>query len=515
MDMETDSWKMGQNDGDIVNLSLGKIDGGWEGICTGHRTDVQIVSHHNVCWRRTGFYGNPDVNERQHRWTLLLRLSRMSNLPVNRRALTKDIKVKHEELKHVSAVVGPGAWYVIRKVEGELDTLMDQEEAYWRQRSRELCLKMVIETQDGDLNLILDCVEPCLSAGSASFLDMRFSAEEVRKAVFDMHPTKAPGPDGLPTLLYQKFSLCNVFYKIVTKALANRFCGVLNEVISETQSAFIPGRLISDNAIIGFECMHALKRNENMIFTRASERDCHAIKRILQIYSNASGQVINLAKSALCVNKFVSRRQARGFCGSSSSFLWKSIMWDQEIINQGSRWRIGDGIVVGIYSDRWIPRPSTFKWLGPLPVGVMVEVFMENESFDKGEDVDLVGLSRLGELMILDALVGIGIIIRDHLGGVLASCSLPVVAVVSPDVTEATAILRGFIFTKESGLLPCVMESDAQVVVNMINSKNAPLSDIGIIIRDIICFLNCNSECKVVFAPRQGNMAAHKLDLSV
>jgi hypothetical protein len=34
---------------------------------------------------------------------------------------------------------------------------------------------------------------------------------------------------------------------------------VLNGVISESQSAFIPGRLISDNAIVGFECIHALR----------------------------------------------------------------------------------------------------------------------------------------------------------------------------------------------------------------------------------------------------------------
>ncbi|KAK2640565.1 hypothetical protein Ddye_028360 [Dipteronia dyeriana] len=38
MDVEIDSWKMGQNDGDIVNLSPGTTDGGREGIGTGHRT---------------------------------------------------------------------------------------------------------------------------------------------------------------------------------------------------------------------------------------------------------------------------------------------------------------------------------------------------------------------------------------------------------------------------------------------------------------------------------------------
>ncbi|KAK2651409.1 hypothetical protein Ddye_011265 [Dipteronia dyeriana] len=123
-----------------------------------------------------------------------------------------------------------------------------------------------------------------------------------------MSPTKAPDQNGLPAFFYQKLwpivgshftkaclgvlndghdldvvnrilitlipkvkraeritdfrssSLCKVLHKILDKALANRFRGILGDVISKMQSVFIPGRLIFDNDIVGCECMHALKR---------------------------------------------------------------------------------------------------------------------------------------------------------------------------------------------------------------------------------------------------------------
>uniref|UniRef100_A0A803NP10 Reverse transcriptase domain-containing protein n=1 Tax=Cannabis sativa TaxID=3483 RepID=A0A803NP10_CANSA len=54
-------------------------------------------------------------------------------------------------------------------------------------------------------------------------------------------------------------ALCNVSYKILSKVLANRMRGLIDHVISPTQSAFIPGRLISDNIMVAFEIMHYLK----------------------------------------------------------------------------------------------------------------------------------------------------------------------------------------------------------------------------------------------------------------
>lgn len=53
-------------------------------------------------------------------------------------------------------------------------------------------------------------------------------------------------------------SLCNVVYKIIAKAMANRLKEVLRDIISPNRATFIPGRLITDNVVLGFECIHAI-----------------------------------------------------------------------------------------------------------------------------------------------------------------------------------------------------------------------------------------------------------------
>lgn len=135
-----------------------------------------------------------------------------------------------------------------------------------------------------------------------------FTRDEVKEALNQMHPLKAPGPDGLPALFFQKYwnivgndvqslvlsvlnegkspesinrtfialipkcknpnspkqfrpiSLCNVVMKLVTKVIANRLKPLLPEIVDEEQSAFVQGRLITDNALIAMECFHWLKK---------------------------------------------------------------------------------------------------------------------------------------------------------------------------------------------------------------------------------------------------------------
>ena len=192
---------------------------------------------------------------------------------------------------------GNGAWVT------DQDDIRNVMESYYKELF-----------SSSNLNLEVDSLKkiPCMVTDEMNG-DLRkgFIELEVKEALNQMTPLKAPGPDGMPPLFYQHFrstmqhdvtstilswlnsgippepinhtlitlvpkidnpelvsdfhpvSLYNVLYKIYSKVLANRLKKYLSSLITEHQSAFAKKRLISDNIMVAFETLHHMKQHNS------------------------------------------------------------------------------------------------------------------------------------------------------------------------------------------------------------------------------------------------------------
>ena len=248
----------------------------------------------------------------------------------------------------------------INSVRKEINDLLDSEEIMWHQQSRmqwmmlgdrntryfhskaldrkrKNAISRIMdengiwhETKEGIANVVVSYIEKLYTTSYPSHIleitdtiptkvssEMNqslikdFTKEEVLAALKQMHPTKAPSPDDMSAIFFQKYwdvvgndvtsmvlnvlncnksiveinktyitlvpktksptkiteyrpiSLCNVVYKLISKVLANRLKVTLPQLITENQSVFLSERLITDNVLVAFEVMHYLEHKRD------------------------------------------------------------------------------------------------------------------------------------------------------------------------------------------------------------------------------------------------------------
>ncbi|KAL0449049.1 UNVERIFIED_CONTAM: putative mitochondrial protein [Sesamum latifolium] len=105
---------------------------------------------------------------------------------------------------------------------------------------------------------VVSCIQPRVTTAMNEALAQPFTSEEVTIALKQMQPLKSPGPDGMSPIFYQQYWFI-VGPELASKVLANRVKPFLGDLISDSQSAFVPGRLIMDNVLLAYELNHFLK----------------------------------------------------------------------------------------------------------------------------------------------------------------------------------------------------------------------------------------------------------------
>ncbi|GJS37922.1 putative RNA-directed DNA polymerase, eukaryota, reverse transcriptase zinc-binding domain protein [Tanacetum coccineum] len=166
----------------------------------------------------------------------------------------------------------------------------------------------VTGTKSFALVLTTESTKPKVSESSYNDMVRDITNAEIKSAMFDIGDDRAPGPDGFSSAFFKKgwdivgddvcksirdffgngqilreinhtfialipkvsiplrindyrpISCCNVIYKCISKILTNRIISGIKDVVSDNQSAFIPGRRISDNILITQELMHNYHR---------------------------------------------------------------------------------------------------------------------------------------------------------------------------------------------------------------------------------------------------------------
>nr|XP_025703912.1 uncharacterized protein LOC112805796 [Arachis hypogaea] len=199
-----------------------------------------------------------------------------------------------------------------RRDRNRIDRLRDAE-GRWVQEQEEI-LRLIEDyysklfTSSGQPNLE-ECIKEVpkrVTEEMNTDLLKEVTEDEIKQAAFSMDGSRAPGPDGLNGLFYQNhwstisndvcavvknffqggsipkqinetqvvlipkikqaetlnqlrpISCCNYIYKIISKVLVARLRGIIDKIVSPTQSAFISGRLIQDNIVIVQEAIHRI-----------------------------------------------------------------------------------------------------------------------------------------------------------------------------------------------------------------------------------------------------------------
>ncbi|KAJ4801583.1 reverse transcriptase [Rhynchospora pubera] len=271
---------------------------------------------------------------------------------------------------------------------------------------------------------------PKIPTHEAEYMAMRPTDQEITEAVFAISPDKASGPDGINARVVQTFwtefaqsvlnevhlffetghmdphiassnmvlipkldapsrvthyrpiSVCNFMYKVISKVLCSRLKRVIGTLIFPNQTAFTPGRDISENIIVLREVMHSINTSNYVAdsfcykcdLSKAFDRmNWDFIFRVLAIYG-FPGPYIEWIKACVTSARFsiLFNGRADGFIEpkrglrqgcSLSPYLFILCM---DVLSRLLEFRASQGFITGIRIAQNAPRLTSIMFADDL-----------------------------------------------------------------------------------------------------------------------------------------------------
>ncbi|XP_074343032.1 uncharacterized protein LOC141680816 [Apium graveolens] len=345
----------------------------------------------------------------------------------------RRIKECKESLKQLRGNSDRGSVERYDAVKKQLASILNQREIFWHQRSKQLWLQAgdqnsrffyklasnrrrnnqihnlkdtyenwvdwefgldtlmeryfndLFRATESDWKEVIECIPTIITdAQNVKFLKP-IEEEEVKRALFQMNPDKAPGPDGMTPAFFQNYwkivgkDIVDMVRNFSVMVVSNRLKETLDSVVSENQSAFMSGRLIYDNVMVSYEVMHYLKRKRRgreshmalkldmskayarikWAYLKATEEEAMHVLRLLQSFERGSGQklyrLLHMEEAGeggtyLGLPNMMNRSKVATLGFLKDRVKNRVLSWDEKLFSQGGKEVIVKSIIQSLPS---------------------------------------------------------------------------------------------------------------------------------------------------------------------